>query len=443
MAHSKPTRAAAAARRRLLAIAVVAALAPVPAHAWRLGWFVELGVEWNDNVQLSQDDPIEETIVRPSLGFTLSQEGAVVQAQVAGLVEHRSYLDDTFGSEWLAEVEGSVNFVVVPERLHFTVQNRLSVLPITQAAPDAPDNRQQSNVFSAGPTLFFRMSPTLNGQAELRWIDTYAEETAGFDSERIGAALRLFKDIGPTRTLSANLQGQDVDLDDNSIGPDYQRLDAFARYTQQLNRFDLELDLGYSWYQPDVGSDRTSPLVRGLVGWRASERSRFDLVAARRFSDTAEALLGQVGGVGTVPTVPPLVIIGGETVDSATYEETSVEFGYAYNGVRGDFGIRPYWRELDYIDDIGPDQTGRGVLATASWLLRPTWTLTGDARYERLDFDLTDVETTTRLGSIWLRKSFTPHWSGRIGYSRYERDSDEAGQSADQNIVYLAVTYTR
>jgi hypothetical protein len=443
MAHSKPTRAAAAAGRRLLAIAVVAALAPAPAHAWRLGWFIELGVEWNDNVQLSQDDPIEETILRPSLGFTLSQEGAVVQAQVAGLVEHRSYLDDTFGSEWLAEVEGSVNFVVVPERLHFTVQNRLSVLPITQAAPDAPDNRQQTNVFSAGPTLFFRMSPTLNGQAELRWIDTYAEETAGFDSERIGAALRVFKDIGPTRTLSLNLQGQDVDLDDNSIGPDYQRLDAFARYTQLLNRFDLELDLGYSWYQPDVGSDRTSPLVRGLVGWRASERSRFDLVATRQFSDTAEALLGQVGGVGTVPTVPPLVIIGGETVDSATYEETSVEFGYAYNGVRGDFGIRPYWRELDYIDDIGPDQTGRGVLATASWLLRPTWTLTGDARYERLDFDLTDVETTTRLASLWLRKSFTPRWSGRLGYSRYERDSDEAGQSADQNIVYLAVTYTR
>jgi len=443
MANSKPGRAAFAAGRSLLTVAVAAALAPAPAHAWRLGWFVELGVEWNDNVQLSQDDPVEETILRPSLGFTLSQEGAVVQAQVAGLVEHRSYLDDTFGSEWLAEVEGSVNFVVVPERLHFTVQNRLSVLPITQAAPDAPDNRQQTNVFSAGPTLFFRLSPTLNGQAELRWIDTYAEETAGFDSERIGAALRLFKDIGPTRTLSLNLQGQDVDLDSNALGPDYQRLDAFARYTQLLNRFDLELDLGYSWYQPDVGSDRTSPLVRGMVGWRASERSRFDLVAARRFSDTAEALLGQVGGAGTVPSLPPLVIIGGETVDSATYEETSVEFGYAYNGVRGDFGIRPYWRELDYIDDIGPDQTGRGVLATASWLLRPTWTLTGDARYERLDFDLTDVETTTRLASLWLRKSFTPHWSGRLGFSRYERDSDEAGQSADQNVVYLAVTYTR
>jgi hypothetical protein len=443
MAKSKASRAAGGAGRHLLAVAVVAALAPVPAHAWRLGWFVELGIEWNDNVLLSETDPVEETILRPALGFTLSQEGAVVQAQVAGLVEHRSYLDDTFGSESLAEVEGSVNVVVVPERLHFTVQNRLSVLPITQAAPDAPDNRQQTNVFSAGPTLFFRLSPTLRGQAELRWIDSYAEETAGFDSQRIGAALRVFKDIGPTRTLSLNLQGQDVDLDDNALGPDYQRLDAFARYTQMLNRFDLELDLGYSWYQPDVGDDRTSPLVRGLVGWRATERSRFDLVATRRFSDTAEALLGTVGGDGTVPTVPPLVIIGGETVDSATYEETSIEFGYAYNGVRGDFGFRPYWRELDYVDDLGPDQTGHGVLATASWLLRPTWTLTGDARYERLDFDLSDVETTTRLASLWLRKSFTPHWSGRLGFSRYERDSDESGLSADQNIIYLAVTYTR
>jgi hypothetical protein len=429
--------------RLLLGLAVAAALAPPSVQAWHLSWFAELGIEHNSNVQLSETDPVSETILRPSVGFALSQQGATIQAHVGGLFEHRSYLDDTYGSEFLAELDGSLNWVIAPGRLHFTVQDRLAVLPITLAAPDSPDNRQQTNVFAAGPTLFFRFSPTMRGQAELRWIDSYAEETAGFDSTRWSGALRLIKDLGPTRRLSFNLQGQTVDLDDNTTSPDYERYDAFVRYTQTLSRLSFEADAGYSWYDPEVGPTHSGPLVRAMLGYSVSERSRLTVTAARRYSDTAEALIGEIGGDGTVPSLPPIVIVGSETVDSATYRETSLELGYAYDGVRHDFTVTPFYRELDYVDELGPDQTGRGIAFGWTWLLRENLSLNTDVRFERLRFDLTGVQTRTRVGSIWLRRQFTPHWSGRLGFSRYERDSDETGLSAEQNVAYLAITYVR
>lgn len=436
-----------AARGGLLAAALAAAHAP-PALAWRLDWIAELGIEHNDNVNLSETDPVSENILRPSFGFLLSQDGAVVQASVRGFAEYREYLDGAYGGEFLGELDGIINWVMIPERLHFSVQDRLSILPISQLAPDAPENRQQTNVFAAGPTFFFRFSPTLRGQAELRWIDTYAEETVGFDTQRLSAALRAIKDLGATRQLSMNVQAQDVDVDNNDLAPDYDRYDVFGRYSQALNHVDLAVELGYSWLDFENGGSRTSPLARGTVGWRLNESNSFSLVAARRFSDTAEGLIEPGGGeAGAPPSLPPIVIIGdNDAVNALSYEETSLELGYGYTGTRATFGVVPFYRKLDYVEidgDPGPDQTGRGATAYWTWRLRPTWSVLVDARYERLNFDEDDIDIDTRTASVWLRKEWTPHWSSRIGYSRYERENSASGLDAEQNVYYLAVTYTR
>lgn len=439
--HRKPTLSA-------LAAYLLSALFAPDAQAWRLDWVAELGYEHNDNVNLSETDPVSTNIVRPSLGFVLSQEGATVQASARGFLAYRNYLGDEYDSEFLGELDSIVNWVIAPERLHFSVQDRLSILPISQATPDSPENQQQTNVFAAGPTFFFRFSPTFRGQVELRWIDTYAEETVGFNTERLFGALRLIKMLGQTRQVSFNVQAHDVDVDDNALAPDYQRYDVFGRYSQALSHFDLALELGYSWLEYDDGGSRSSPLARIIAAWHPNERHSFTAIAARRFSDTAAGMIEPGGSEdGAPPSLPPIVIIGeNDAVTALAYEETSLEVGYGYTGARATFGIAPFYRQLDYVDvgnAAGPDQTGRGVTGYWTWRLRPTWSLTGDLRVERLAFDDADFDIDTRTASIWLRKEWTPHWSGRIGYSRYERDNSQTDGSADQNVVYAAVTYTR
>lgn len=431
--------------RSALALAIAGVLAAGPAQAWRLDYFLELALEHNDNVLLSETDPVSDTIVTPALGFDLRNDGSTVQARVAGVVEHRNYLDNAYGSELLAEVDGMLNWVAVPGRLHFVVQDRLSVQPVSLVGPDAPDNRQLTNVFAAGPTVFFRLGATVNGQAELRWIDTWAEDSAGFDSRRLSLALRGAKQLGPGSTLSANLQAQQVDIADADLAPDYDRYDAFLRWRRNLRSFDLELDGGYSWLEFDDGGSRSSPLLRAMAAWRASERTSLSATAMRRFSDTAEYLIEPVGLDGTVPapTLPPGAISGDATINALPYEETSVELLWGYEGVRATLTAGPFHRRLDYIAEDGPDQTGRGAQLGVGWRFSSTLRLEGAARIETLKFRTTGIENDTRYLSLFLHKSFTPHWSSRFGYTRYERDSTESGLGADQNVWYLAVTYTR
>lgn len=435
----------AAPRRAALTLALAGALAAGPAQAWHLGWFLELAIEHNDNVLLSETDQVSDTIVTPALGFDLRNDGSTVQARVAGVVEHRNYLDNAYGSELLAEVDGMLNWVAVPGRLHFVVQDRLSVQPVSLAAPDSPANRQLTNVFAAGPTVFFRLGPTVNGQAELRWIDTWAEDSAGFDSQRLSLALRAAKQLGPGSTLSANLQAQRVDIEDALLAPDYDRYDAFVRWRRNLRTFDLEFDAGYSWLEFEHGGSRSSPLLRAMAAWRASERSSLSATAMRRFSDTAEYLIEPVAIDGTVPapTLPPGAISGDATINALPYEETSVELTWAYDGARATFAAGPFHRRLDYVADEGPDQTGRGVQLGFGWRFSSTLRLEAAARAETLRFRNTGLENDTRYMAVFLHKGFTPHWSSRFGYTRYERDSSESGLSADQNVWYLAVTYTR
>lgn len=433
------------ARQAAPALAIAAAFAAAPAQAWRLDYFLELALERNDNVLLSETDPISDTIATPALGFDLRNDGSAVQARLAGVVEHRNYLENAYGSELLAEFDGMLNWVAIPGRLHFVVQDRLTVQPVSLAAPDAPSNRQQINVFAAGPTLFFRLGPTVNGQAELRYIDTWAEDTAGFDSQRLSLALRGAKQLGPGSTLSANLQAQRVDIEDAGLAPDYDRYDAFLRWRRNLRSFDLEFDAGYSWLDFDDGGSRSSPLLRAMAAWRTSERTSLAATAMRRFSDTAESLIEPVGLDGSIPapTLPPGAISGDAAINALPYRETSVELTWAYEGVRANFAAGPFHRRLDYVADDGPDQTGRGVQLGFGWRLSSNHRLEIESRIERLRFLETGIENDTRYLAAFLHRSYTPHWSSRMGYTRYERDSSETGLSADQNIWYVAVTYTR
>jgi hypothetical protein len=149
-------------------VALIALAIPAFAPAVQLDYEVGLGIEHNDNVNLSDRDPISDDILIPSLGFAVSQLGSTVQAAAIGTVEYRDYLGGSFSDEFRGDVNGRLNWTISPERLDFTVQDRLALEPVNALVPNAPNNLQQTNVFALGPILSFRLAETVSGQAERR-----------------------------------------------------------------------------------------------------------------------------------------------------------------------------------------------------------------------------------------------------------------------------------
>lgn len=419
-----------------IAAAVLAGM-PGVASAVRLNYVIDAGVERNDNVGLSTTDPITQNILRAGLGFTLSENTSTIQAEISGRADYYNY-PDTFADRTDGTMTAFFNWVAIPERLHFVVEDNLTVQPISTLVPDAPGNRQQLNVLSLGPTLLFRWTQNLHGAVDLRYINSDAEVTEEFDSQRLNLGLRTIRELGPTSRISFNLLGQTVDFDNDLVARDYDRADAFARYERDLANFDLRLDLGWSQLDYDDGESDSNPLIRTDLGWNPSARSRYTLTAWSQFSDVATDVMTTLTPGAEIPVRLP---IGDVVVSSSQYEERRIALSYEFTGERTTFSVAPYVYEARYVDSSEFDQDGDGVRLDFTRRLRPTVHFNAYAVLDRIDYLTRDREDKTRRYGLGLQKDWTRRWSSRLEWARYERDISIPGLDTDQNSVYLSVTY--
>lgn len=423
-------------------LALLLAAACDDACALRLDYTLELGLMHSDNIALSPVDPVDETVLIPHLDFSLSETGSNVQAAVTGMLEYRNYLDGTFGSEFRGSLDGTVNWEIVPQRFAWVFADNLGLYPISLRDPDVPGNLQQTNVFTTGPTLRFRLGPTVQAQTEARFIDSHAEDTAAFDSRRLGLAQRFQWELAQTRHLSVNFETQDVDFDE-AFARDYRRHAAYAGYRQTLARVDLDASFGYSRLDFDGGGDVGGPLARAAFDWRANERNTLGIAFAWQYSDAVSALaegaaafdLG-LGGIG----------IGGEAISAEVYRERRLEANHLFHGTRLNIASSVHVARYRYEEEavvLATDRNEVGAGINAGYLLRPLLTIGATAEVLRrryLDDDATD--RTHRYG-IYLSQQLSRHWRWRIDLSRHERDAGAGADSFDENAAYLRFAYTR
>lgn len=424
-----------------LSLVAAAVLATLPGHALaaRVDYTVDLGMERNSNVTMAPVDPIEQRYLRAGVGFSITENVSALQLNLDGRAEYRDYEDDIFADTVDGTLSGRLNWVAIPERLFFLVEDNLTVQPVDSLVPDGPGNRQQVNVFSAGPTLLFNWTPSLHGQAELRYVLSDAEVTDEFNSQRLAGAIRTIKELSPTSRVSLNLQAQRVDFDDDIVARDYNRYDLYGRYVRTLANFELGADLGYSRIDYRQGESRSEPLMRADAEWNLSPRSQLNIALSSQFSDTATDALT---GIQSEATIPENVLTGDAVVNASPYEVRGIDLGYRFTGTRLNLSVAPYAQKRDYVDSDEFDQKTRGARFDLYWLVRRSLTLGTYATWERLDYtQLGREDETSRVGAS-LAYHWAPRWTARLHAERYKRDSTDAGQDVSQNIVYLSVAYS-
>lgn len=422
----------------LLSSAILACY-PGTAQAFRVDYNLDFGIERNDNLLLTPDDEIETTILRPGLGFTMTQASSTWQAEFSGRGEYLRYGDERFDSTLEGVLNGRLNWVILPERLSFTVEDDLSIQPVDTLLADTPGNRQQVNVISAGPTLLFNLGQTLRGAAELRYINSDAEITDEFNSSRVNLALRAIKQLDPTSELSANAQVQRVDFERDLIARDYDRTDLYARYARRLASFDFALDAGLSRIDyREGGGSRSEPLFRVQGTWHSGERHHLTLRASSQFSDTASDALA---GIDPTTVVPGSIPIGEAVVNASPYEERGLDLQYTLTTPRLTAVFAPYYNRLRYVDTDDFDQNTYGARGDVSWQLRPRLAVGAYGALGRISYVRTDRVDETREVGAYARYDWTRRLSSRLSVVHHERDISEAGQDASQNIVLLTFSY--
>jgi len=430
------------------AIAFALAAGTGAAHAVQLDYTVSAGIGHSDNLNESQTAPVGSTELIPRLDFSLKEEGAEVVARANGEIEYRDYLDGHFDNQVRGQLATVVNWSLSPRRLVFDFEDYASVQPVDILASNTPNNQQQTNVFTLGPTLNLRFDPTWYGQADLRVSDSTASVSREFDSVRVLGALRALKELNATDQLSGNVEDQNVHFTNSVGGPDYDRYSAYGRYQSKLASLDLDLSLGYSWLNFSTSSqfpnmqDVSGALARGSVNWHPTAQSTFTAGFARQYSDAAENLVVDPSALVLNP-VGGEVTFGAAPVTSEVYLERRVNVGYVYRAERWALSLAPYWRTLDYPIDTLQDQHAHGAVFGASYRLLPLWTLAFDANEETRSYtSLVRRDEDLRL-DLSLVDQLSRHLSVRLDLIRNQRNSTALNQGFRENIVFLTFVFHR
>ncbi|HET8764574.1 MAG TPA: hypothetical protein VFM52_05085, partial [Rhodanobacter sp.] len=227
-----------------LSCAVALALLSSSAHAAtsQFDYDIYTGILHSDNITLVNQQPISQSVLIPGVDFTWNQQGADLRANAVGNIEYRDYLGSRFTNQTAVQLTSQALWTLSPQRLDLSIQDYAGIEPLDSLANDRPSNRQQTNVFIVGPVFHFRLGTALHGQAELRYLNSYAEKTDNFNSNRVQGALRVIRDISPTSQFSLNLDGQKVDLYEDTIDPNYSRYEAYGHYVSKLTSLDLDLE---------------------------------------------------------------------------------------------------------------------------------------------------------------------------------------------------------
>jgi hypothetical protein len=311
-------------------------------------------------------------------------------------------------------------------------------------ATNAPNNLQQTNVFTLGPTFRFRIDPTLNFQTDVRFTNSLASQTDDFNSNRGLAAVRAIKLLDPTSQISANVTYEDVHFTDPLFGsdPDYRRGEIFGRYQKKLASLDLDVALGYSKLNFSSLPDQSGLLARGGLTYHLDAENSFGVSFARQFSDASQdmaidpaAMLGS--GVNTG------IVVGTTAITSQVFLEHQINVNYLFQTERVSVRIAPNYTRYEYQAAPELDQTSHGAVVGVAYRLAPLWTLGLDALEQTRDYREIDRRDEDIRFDLSLLRQFNPHWSGRLDYVRNERNSTALDEGFRENIFMVTVIYKR
>lgn len=433
---------------RLLPATIIALLLAPPAWAGQFQYTLRTGVEHSDNINRDDTDPISQNILIPGVDFSYIQQGSTLQANITGSLEYRDYLGNAFDNHTLVSLSGHANWSMIPQRLDFMFQDTAAVEPLSTLSTNTPNNQQQTNTLTLGPTWHFRLGQTFRADADLRYINSRASKTAEFNSSRGMAALHIIKDISAVSQFSFNAQAQKVRFKNNSSQADYARTELYVRYLDNLSYFNLDILAGDSRINFDRGPSESSPLVRGSLEWLISSSNSLTLTASREYSDAAQDLEQQAIAVNdSTPQPPdpngPRINVGSFAITSMPYRAKRINLTYGYRSSPLELTLSPFYEKVDYLGDDTLNQTGHGITAGVDYKLNPRLTLSAYADTQTLKYSVLDRRDKAFNTGLALIGRSTTHWSWRLSFDHRRRESTAAGQTFTENEIYLGLAYTR
>ncbi|MBI3563131.1 MAG: outer membrane beta-barrel protein [Gammaproteobacteria bacterium] len=309
--------------------------------AAELDYLVGYQALYSDNIRQSATNAESDLIHRLYSGFVYHVDEPAIQSSTTGTIKYDDYKNNTYNGGFNGTLDSLNTIIMVPRFLRWAVDDHLHYLPINSTTVFTPDNSQQTNLFSSGPTFGFNFTPIDKLELEGRYEKYYEEKTSG-DNTRNYYAARINHEFSATNSLELNHEIRRYKFDDQINYVNYNRNDTFLRYASRGSTNDYFVELGNTTYKKD--NNTTGSGNRGRLGLfrRITRDSSFAFNYRNELSDVPQEL-------GTRSWVDTIVINGIAVSNTADiFRIISAEAIYNNIFGRDDFVFNAFHNETNY-----------------------------------------------------------------------------------------------
>lgn len=418
--------------RRLLTLGLSAVLVSTAARAAEIELIVTGGIGINDNILRTEGNESDETVALAGAAFTLSQNSSRIIADVSANAEYRSYLDNSVSNETLATFNGNAEFKIVPRVLSWLVSDNYGRALQDVFSTDNPENRENVNRFSTGPTLQFRINDVFSIGAQAEYANLSFEETEA-DVDQLSGSVSLTRALSANRSVGFSLTTATVEFD-VAADSEFDRDSAFFFLNSRTGKSTLDLNLGFNQVD-DVRGDRDGFFARLSLGRQLTQRTSISVQYRNEIGNSSD--LFQLLQSGSRDLNDSRDLTG---VDNPLdLESLSISLNY----VAG--------RTTLYVDGaLAKEDFGSGEVLNrdryslgfgASRELGSGWSLSGSANYQNSDFASAGRENEDTRIRLGLGKKLSRKLDANASFEHLERDTNIIGGKSEENVLRVTLSY--
>lgn len=244
------------------------------------------GATYSDN----EDHLTSQSHVAPEAGvmLNLSREQGPLNANVSGDVVHRGYQSGSDANSLDGALRADLDYQFIPDRFIWHVNDNFGQALKSQRAIDAPDNRQNFNYFSTGPSLRYPFSERMSLVASGQWGEVRYRSTDGRNNQRYSATLGLSRQLTEHSSLALQAAGQNVRYEPVSSASDFETRSAYLQLEAAGLKTSLNAEAGATRLTQH-GVTTNEPLFNLRASRKLTPQTSFAVEGGEAVSDSADS----------------------------------------------------------------------------------------------------------------------------------------------------------
>ena len=399
--------------------------------AARVDYSMGINAEYTDNSNLQSTNQVDDLKQSALLGLSVQESSASITSDIRTLIEYNNYRDDTFADETLVNLNGDLLWTIRPSSFFWVVEDYYSQIKRDVLDAATPNNLIDTNVFSTGPDLVFRLNPVNSIEVNARG-STYSFEDTNVDSNRSSFNLAWVYAVSSFVDISANAGYQEArftEIDD----ADFERQDYFIRINSEYSRSHVEIHLGKSIIDREYFEDIDGYLTRFI--WRNQFRAQsyFQLDASTQYTDSGQDLLSENEMNEEVDRT-------GTQVSGDIYYDKRVDAIYHFASGLSSYDIQLTYRNEDF-ELVPQDRVSRSSRINYNYLYSSTSQISGFLEHsENKSIDTSQVNKLN-TGGLAIDYRLTRKYTFRFEYVYSSQESNVPTAEYDENRILVSFYY--